>query len=551
LILPRRAALLVLLATAAATLVAGCGTPPQILEISPSRGASNVGSSDAIKVRFDRPMDERSVADHFKVMPTVKGTLEWITPDELAFEHNPLEPSSSYQVILEPGYRDAQGNVNSLRHSWSFSTESAPTLSGSGPGSGDRGVDPAAYLSLTFSRQMDPSTLTSAISLAPEAPFAIHQDASDPRRVVLAPQSLLQPRTDYRLTVDQDAKDVDGNRLGSVAAVSFTTGPFRPLNHWISFIATPPPTVGAPSPATTVAQTGGGLWVVDENKLPRQLVGGTFTAFSWSDDGSHVLLRNAAGGWTDQPLDGPGTTLPVTADWADYLAPGHGYAFLSEGTLQLLQPDGSRVVVAGGVMGAAVAPGGERLAFVTRDAGGATEIDGYDTDLRSRYRIQTEADQVDGLTWSPDGLSLAYRLDTVDPNRYQIRVRSLRDGTTSTVATGAVSVPAWVADRQHIAFTALVQANAGGTVSKAFRFTVGDGVVHSLTASTGMPSASTVQVSQLMPSPDGHQLAFLSSAGGRSAVFTMNADGTGLAQLTDPDPTLFPYSCREVAWTPS
>jgi Tol biopolymer transport system component len=59
-----------------------------------------------------------------------------------------------------------------------------------------------------------------------------------------------------------------------------------------------------------------------------------------------------------------------------------------------------------------------------------------------------------------------------------------------------------------------------------------------------------VEVDQLSPSPDGHQLAFVSTAGGRQGVWSMNVDGTGLTQLTDPDPTRFSYSCRNVVWTP-
>jgi Tol biopolymer transport system component len=108
----------------------------------------------------------------------------------------------------------------------------------------------------------------------------------------------------------------------------------------------------------------------------------------------------------------------------------------------------------------------------------------------------------------------------------------------------------WEADRQHVAFTATVPV-AGGTVSKAFRFAVGDGVRHVLTAAAGLPSGQGVDVDQLSPSPDGHQLAFVSTAGGRQGVWTMNVDGTGLTQLTDPDPNGFSYSVRDVAWTPS
>jgi len=59
------------------------------------------------------------------------------------------------------------------------------------------------------------------------------------------------------------------------------------------------------------------------------------------------------------------------------------------------------------------------------------------------------------------------------------------------------------------------------------------------------------QVDALRPSPDGHQLAFVSRSGGPASVWMMNADGTGLTLLTDYDSESFPYSCRAVAWTPS
>ena len=543
--MPRRAALLLLLATAAAALLTGCGSPPQVLEISPARGAVDVRSNEVIRIRFDRPMDHRSVADHFTVTPRVQGALTWTSDSQLTFEHVPLAPSTQYQVILEPGYRDAQGSTNAFRHSWTFRTEGAPTLADSTPGPGDRGVDPASYISLTFSRAMDADTLAGAIDLVPAAPFAVHQDPGDPRHVVLAPQSLLLARTGYQVTIGQAARDQDGNRLSGTATVSFSTGDVRPLRHWVSFIAE--------SSAASAASAGVGLWAVDDNRVPRELIRGSVGAFSWSADGTHLLLRNGDGTWSDQPLDGAAVKLPISGGWADFLAPGRGYAFLDQGTLAILQPDGTRSTVATGVTEAAVAPGGERIAFVTHDPSGterATEIDAYDTNLRTRYRLQAEPEQIDGLSWSSDSQSLAYRLGATDPARVQIRVRSLRDGTTTTVATGNVSAPVWEADRQHVAFTATVPL-AGGTVSKAFRFAVGDGVRHVVSAAAGLPTGQGVDVDQLSPSPDGHQLAFVSTAGGRHGVWTMNVDGTGVTQLTDPDPNRFAYSVRDVAWTPS
>jgi len=54
-----------------------------------------------------------------------------------------------------------------------------------------------------------------------------------------------------------------------------------------------------------------------------------------------------------------------------------------------------------------------------------------------------------------------------------------------------------------------------------------------------------VDVSNPVPSPDGHQIAFISG----DQVWLMNADGTRPTALTRFDPESFPYSCLMPAWS--
>jgi Tol biopolymer transport system component len=68
-----------------------------------------------------------------------------------------------------------------------------------------------------------------------------------------------------------------------------------------------------------------------------------------------------------------------------------------------------------------------------------------------------------------------------------------------------------------------------------------------LAATSGLPADPKVDVASPVPSPDGHQLAFISS----QQVWLMNADGTRPTPLTRLDPGAFPYSCRTPAWTRS
>jgi Tol biopolymer transport system component len=83
-----------------------------------------------------------------------------------------------------------------------------------------------------------------------------------------------------------------------------------------------------------------------------------------------------------------------------------------------------------------------------------------------------------------------------------------------------------------------------GTMHKAF-------VINALTpaaplsAASALPSSPGIDVSSPLPSPDGHQIAFLSN----HQVWLMNADGTRPIALTNVDPETFPYSCRALVWT--
>ena len=482
-------------------------------------------------------MDERSVAAHFAVVPEVRGQLTWATPKQLVFEHAPLRPGTAYEVVLTPGYRDAAGTVNSLRHHWPFRTEEAPVLTGSSPGAGDQSADPAAYLTLTFTRPMDLSTLGSAVSLSPVAGFAVRADPGDPRRVVLAPRSLLDPDRDYTIAVTRDARDIDGNPLGAGTLVSFHTGPLRPLQHWTTFITVPS------GPAAAV---GPGIWVANENRFPRLLYSGSVRDFRWSASGTRMLIREESGSWGDWTITGALTPLGFQARWADYLSPELGYAYQLRDKLMQLTPSGRTIELASGVTQAAVAPGGTRIAYVV-DTRQGSELRAIEVPLRAGYRLQAEPAQISDLSWAPDSSAVAYRVATGDPSRWQLRVRQLTgDGAVLTLAAGDLVGPSWQ-DRRHLIFTGVVQSPAG-PITKAFRRSLSDTAASPLELGAGLP-AGIQPASSVRASPDGRQISFLSDAAGGSQVWLMNADGTGLSELTRYDESDFPYSCRTLAWT--
>ena len=560
--------------------------------ISPVRGDGDVHTDRAIRIEFSAPMDRESVASRLHVVPVkrtfppgnppqtigseVKGKVRWENDDRtLYFDHDTFSTLTYYQVILDGGYRDAAGSVNSLRHSWQFITEEPLKLAGSYPNQGDTRVEPPSYLQLAFTRAIDVSSVPGSVSISPQIGFDVRGDDADPARVTIAPHSLLTPNTTYTMTVQPGLKDTHGNSLPVGTVITFRTGPLRPLEHWVTIAG------------GRQAGTSEGVWLVNGNAFPRQLLPMQLTSYTWSADGSRLLVRQPDGAWAIWPLNGNPSALPIQAEWADFLAGPNQYAYLQAGVLGEWTVGGAPAVIASGVEEAAVAPGGRQVAFVV-PTGNGWEIDVEDVGLRTRSRLQTERDRVDQLAWSPDGQSLAYRTSRPsDPSQSAIRVRSLSGNAgTSTLATGQVASPQWQADSRHVFFTALVSgpqtqappvlptATQGGTLPSAsptvatptpsnparaaaatqttriFRRGVGEATSQPLSAANGLPLGAGISVESFSVSADGRQIAFLADYGNKVTAWLMNSDGTGLTNLASANSQIFPYVPNRVGWTP-
>src|SRR6202035_313601 len=148
---------------------------------------------------------------------------------------------------------------------------------------------------------------------------------------------------------------------------------------------------------------------------------------------------------------------------------------------------------------------------------------------------------VSGVSWAPSGNRIAYLLSDGSTNR--LRVRNLTGaGTTTTIASGDMSAPAWLPDSTHLVIAAAASADSSNHKAFVVNVVTPPAV---LSAGSGLPSDPSVDLSAPAPSPDGHQIAFLDG----NQVWLMNADGTRPIALTKFDPTSFPYSCRALAWT--
>jgi Tol biopolymer transport system component len=471
------------------------------------------------------------VESRLHLLPSTNGIVRWISTRQLVYDHPSLRASTTYEVVLDAGYRDLAGNAYTLRHHWSFVTERPPSLAGSTPSDHETGIDPAAYLTIDFTREMNPATLRSALTFNPSIPFNVRLDPSDGRRAIIAPSQLLAPTTIYQLSVNTAALDIDGNQLDRDQTINFMTGAPRPLRNWVAF---------------ATADSGGvpaALWIVDETGFPRQLSDtGTVRAFSWAPAGDRLLIQSEGDAWSELVPGSINVQLDFKGTWAGALATGMGYVYIDgSGTFHRLTADGLTETIATNVTQAAVAPSGLRVAFVEGSAA-ANVLWGYDVGLRARYQLAQDAGPISDVSWAPSGNRVAYLRS--DGGLLTLRVRNLTGGgATATIATGDLTSPAWLPDSTHMVFAAATQLG-GESTHKAFVVNV-VAPPAALNPASGLPSDPAIDLSAPVPSPDGHQIAFVS--GGQ--VWLMNADGTRPTALTRFDAQAFPYSCRAPAWT--
>lgn len=204
---------------------------PTVISTVPAAGAAAVAINTTVTATFSRAMDPTTIngATFTLTGPGVTpvagaviyaGTTATFTPSAL------LVAGTVYTATITTGAKDPTGNALAANFVWTFTTDVPPTVVSTVPINGATLVPVATLVTATFSRAMDPSTITGAT-------FTLNQGATVIAGAVtyagttatFTPASNLTAGALFTATITTGAKDPTGNALAANFVWTFTTAP--------------------------------------------------------------------------------------------------------------------------------------------------------------------------------------------------------------------------------------------------------------------------------------------------------------------------------------
>jgi len=234
-------------------------TAPAVSAAVPAPGATGVGTTTKITATFSKDMSPTTISTlSFTVAGPgavpISGTVNY-TASSRAAVFTPTNPSlpagTALTATITTAVTDSSGNALTHNFAWTFTTAAAPdvtppTVTVSVPAAGATNTALNSQVAVTFSEDMDPSTITAgSFTLTGSGGTPVTGTvsyAAGARSAIFKPTTpaILAVGTVYNGTITTAAKDLSGNALVGNFQWSFTTG---------NAVDTTPPSIVSTNPA--------------------------------------------------------------------------------------------------------------------------------------------------------------------------------------------------------------------------------------------------------------------------------------------------------------
>jgi hypothetical protein len=229
--------------------------PPTVTSTFPADGATAISPSVPPRAVFSRSLDPSTInASSFTLTGPDGAVTATVAYDDSVRSATltpaaPLAFSTTYTAHISTAVKAVDGVAFAAPFTWSFTTSAAasapPAVTARSPGVGATGVSRATSVDATFSRDLDPATIT-ATTFTLNGPAggidaAVTYDAGT-KTAHLVPAAALAYSTTYTARLDSTIHATDGTALSAAVSWSFTT-----------LAPPPPPTVTSTVPADGAA----------------------------------------------------------------------------------------------------------------------------------------------------------------------------------------------------------------------------------------------------------------------------------------------------------
>src|ERR1700735_2544411 len=217
---------------------------PEVTFTSPPNLATNVPLNQKISATFNAPMNPATIiaTGTFTLAVTgggasVPGTVTYDAASNTAVlaPNVTLTANTQFTATVTTAAQSAQGSALAANYVWNFTTGpttngSAPTVTSTDPLSGAASVPVNQKIAATFSKAMDPATISASgtfsvaetLGAIPVSGTIAYDSASN--TVVFRPSATLPVNTQFTATITTTATDLTGISIAANFVWSFTTG---------------------------------------------------------------------------------------------------------------------------------------------------------------------------------------------------------------------------------------------------------------------------------------------------------------------------------------
>jgi len=210
---------------------------PTVTATSPTNGTTAVALNSKLTAAFSKAMNPVTITNTTFTLQqgstTVTGTVSYVGVTAVFAPVSNLTSNVLYTATITTGAMDLASNALATNYVWSFTTGAStdtnrPTVTATSPTNTATGVAINQTINATFSKAMDPLTISTAYFTVTGPGSTVVTGtvlyAVASKTATFTPNSLLATNTTYTNTITTGATDLAGNALASSTNWSFTTG---------------------------------------------------------------------------------------------------------------------------------------------------------------------------------------------------------------------------------------------------------------------------------------------------------------------------------------